>query len=124
MDVLRKSELSGGAAMPGNPPVKSRAASAWSLEDVETLIEMWNMRFTNEEIADVLERGPNAIAVKASRLNLPPRNAPVKLGKIRPCLRCATSFFSEGSGHRICDTCKSSDDWQSSGDGSYSVLEP
>ena len=31
----------------------------------------------------------------------------------RPCLRCHTTFLSEGAHHRICDTCKDSREWRS-----------
>jgi len=33
--------------------------------------------------------------------------------KVRSCLRCQTNFPSEGIGNRICDKCKSSDEYKS-----------
>lgn len=41
------------------------------------------------------------------------RQPKASLARTRTCLRCRTPFLSRGSGHRICNTCKSSDDWQS-----------
>lgn len=96
----------------------------WTDDDIETLIEMWHMRYSNADIADVLERVENAVAIKASRLSLPPRrdldrNADAK---IRKCLRCASSFHSHGAGNRICDPCKGSSEWMSGGDDYYRVM--
>lgn len=101
---------------PGDVPLKR--SGAWSEDDIETLIEMWNKRYSNQDIADALGRGANAIAIKASRVSLPPRSetANTASAKIRKCLRCRTSFHSHGAGNRICDTCKGSQDWQSGTD--------
>ena len=99
-------------------------AGLWTQADIETLIEMWHMKYTNADIADVLERAENAVAIKASRLSLPPRREleSRKNAKIRKCLRCSTSFHSHGSGNRICDTCKSSHKWRSGGEDYYRVM--
>ena len=96
----------------------ARKTGVWSDTDIETLIEMWHMRFSNQDIGETLDRGANAVAIKASRLSLPPRNEDAKnsASKIRNCLRCRKSFNSDGPGNRICDTCKGSQDWQSGTD--------
>lgn len=97
---------------------------AWTQSDIETLIEMWHMRYSNADIAEVLERRENAVAIKASRLSLPPRRELDRNSnaKIRKCLRCATSFHSHGAGNRICDPCKGSNEWMSGGDDYYRVM--
>jgi len=97
---------------------------AWTQSDIEALIEMWHMRYSNADIADVLERAENAVAIKASRLSLPPRRELEQnsFAKIRKCMRCSTSFHSSGPGNRICDPCKSSTDWQAGGDDYYRVM--
>lgn len=86
----------------------------WSEADVRTLISMWSSS-TNAEIAKVLGRGENAIAVKATRLKLPRKEVAAKMStpsskrngaKLRDCLTCRTPFYSEGSHNRICDPCK------------------
>lgn len=107
----------------GEEPERIRTG-AWSDEDIETLIEMWHMRYTNADIADVLTRAENAVAIKASRLSLPPRREleQVKDAKIRKCLRCQASFHSHGAGNRICETCKSSHDWRVGGGDYFHVL--
>jgi hypothetical protein len=99
-------------------------AGPWTDSDIETLIEMWHMRYSNADIADVLERAENAVAIKASRLSLPPRRVLTRNAdaKIRKCLRCASSFHSFGSGNRICDPCKGSSEWMSGGDDFYRVM--
>ena len=96
----------------------------WSDGDIETLIEMWHMRYSNADIADVLDRAENAVAIKASRLSLPPRREleQAKDAKIRKCLRCCTSFHSSGAGNRVCETCKCSHEWRSGGSDYYHVL--
>lgn len=110
-------------APPGSEQEVTRSGP-WSESDIETLIEMWHMKYSNADIAEVLERAENAVAIKASRLSLPPRrdlnrNADAK---IRKCLRCSTSFHSHGPGNRICDTCKGSSEWASGGDDYYRVM--
>lgn len=97
---------------------------SWTDSDIETLIEMWHMRYSNADIAEVLQRAENAVAIKASRLSLPPRRDLERRNdvKIRNCLRCATRFHSHGAGNRICDPCKTSSDWTSGGDHYYRVM--
>lgn len=99
-------------------------AGLWTESDIETLIEMWHMKYSNADIADVLERAENAVAIKASRLSLPPRRELEQSAgaKIRKCLRCSTSFHSYGSGNRICDTCKSSHEWRGGCEDYYRVM--
>lgn len=38
-------------------------------------------------------------------------NGEVKGGRIRNCLRCRKSFYSQGNFNYVCVTCKRSDDW-------------
>lgn len=108
---------------------RCRASGPWTREEITTLIEMWP-NHGNDEIASSLNRAANAVAIKASRLGLPPRvqvraavakstrNILRSSTRVRPCLRCMTPFFSEGAHHRICDKCKSGHSW-AAGSGSY-----
>ena len=88
----------------------------WSDVDINLLMRLWTKGMTNREIAELLDRHENAVAVKASRLGLPPKSgqrnrlSDVKIkAKMRPCLSCRGDFLSEGSHHRICCTCKNSE---------------
>lgn len=112
----KESEFGAGEDAPRNGP--------WSDSDIETLIEMWHMRYSNADIAEVLERAENAVAIKASRLSLPPRRERDRgtSAKIRKCLKCSSSFHSHGPGNRICDPCKASNEWMSGGDDYYRVM--
>jgi hypothetical protein len=94
----------------------------WSDEEITLLTRLWAENFSNLEISHRIGRRENAIAIKASRLSLPPKAqiaARAALEKhpknpkarVRPCLTCSRQFFSEGPGHRICDTCKSGRSW-------------
>ena len=94
------------------------ASTRWTERDVAKLIELWSTALSNAEIAEILNRKEAAIAVKASRINLP-RKTRLKtnpMSKTRPCLRCETRFYSAGRHNRICDSCKSSSEWQSGND--------
>jgi hypothetical protein len=127
MTLSTNRHLSGKTGETAPPDQEDEArirTGPWSEEDIETLIEMWHLRHSNADIADVLDRAENAVAIKASRLSLPPRREleQAKGAKIRKCLRCATSFHSHGAGNRICDTCKSSHEWRSGGSDYYHVL--
>lgn len=117
-------EGDGARHLPDPPEESPPRTGPWTDSDIETLIEMWHMRYSNTDIAEVLERPANAVAIKASRLSLPPRRELErnKSAKIRPCLRCRSSFHSHGSGNRICDPCKSSSDWMSGGDDYFNVM--
>ncbi|MCE6959654.1 GcrA family cell cycle regulator [Cereibacter sphaeroides] len=107
-----------------------RRSGQWSDEEIDQLIDLWGKNLSNFEIGERIGRRENAVAIKASRLKLPPKAvAQVQLAlgrtsrrpgaKVRPCLCCQRQFFSEGPGNRICDTCKSSRGW---GEGNeYSV---
>lgn len=110
----------------GKAPV--RKTGPWQDEDVQLLIRLWKDGHSNSEIAQKLGRQENAVAIKASRLRLPPKsvagermspeNAKNSNAKLRPCLTCQKTFFSEGFGHRICDSCKATSAWSS---GDYAV---
>jgi hypothetical protein len=106
----------------------SMKTGPWSDADIEKLIQLWNAGESNSAIAAKLGRRENAVAIKASRLHLPPKSSasgdlksPQPSGskaRLRPCLKCERTFYSEGSHHRICDACKSSSVWSS---GDYAV---
>lgn len=98
-------------------------SGAWNDHDVQNLVRMWRTGMKNSDIARELNRSPNAISVKASRIGLPPKehiqNMPPGM-KIRCCLRCRSQFFSEGPGNRICGACKNTDEWRSG--GGYQII--
>lgn len=101
-------------------PAIKQVSPKWSKDEVARLISFWNTGLTNKQIAEQLDRNETAVAVKASRINLPPR-ASVGTAKnanasVRACLRCTTPFFSSGAGNRFCDPCKDSSDWQDGSD--------
>lgn len=114
----------GRAQIAAEPEAEGARSGPWTESDIETLIEMWHMKYTNADIAEVLERAENAVAIKASRLSLPPRRDLERSenAKIRKCLRCSSSFHSHGAGNRICDPCKASNEWMSGGDDYYRVM--
>lgn len=96
------------------------AKGNWTRQEVDRLVSMWE---TSDipTIAKKLGRKKAAVAIKASRLKLPPmqrlrssqRVAAVNpKAKIRACLGCKTSFFSDGAHHRFCDKCKSTSVWR------------
>ena len=105
-----------------------RKTGPWDDADVQNLIRLWRDGNSNAQIAKQLGRQENAVAIKASRLRLPPKsvaaerltegNAKNGNAKLRPCLTCQKTFYSEGFGHRICDSCKSTSAWSS---GDYAV---
>ena len=113
----------GRSVMPG-PEEPAQKTGLWTDGDIETLIEMWHMRYSNADIAGALDRAENAVAIKASRLSLPPRREieSATSAKIRKCLRCQGSFHSHGAGNRICDPCKGTNEWRSGGDDYYRVM--
>ncbi|MXX88296.1 MAG: hypothetical protein F4213_08525 [Boseongicola sp. SB0677_bin_26] len=87
---------------------------SWTEDEVGTLIELWIEGQSVDDISCRLQRTSMSVQVKASRLNLPPRDATrgrLK-ARVRPCLVCSTLFFSEGPHHRVCDACKKCEDWQ------------
>ena len=91
----------------------------WSETDVAKLIELWSTNLSNAEIAKILKREESAVAVKASRINLPRRKqmkSKDSKARVRPCLRCQTPFYSGGPGNRFCDPCKDSSDWKNGND--------
>lgn len=112
-------------AQPAEAPAKTRTASVrWSDEEVQKLIDLWSSDLTNADIAKLLGREESAVAVKASRINLPRRakmKDPNSKARVRPCLRCSTPFYSTGPGNRFCDPCKESADWQN-GNDHYSTI--
>jgi len=96
----------------------------WSETDVAKLIELWSTDLSNAEIAKILKREESAVAVKASRINLPRRKqmkSKDSKARVRPCLRCQTPFYSGGPGNRFCDPCKDSSDWKN-GNDHYSAV--
>lgn len=112
------------------PAVPAHRKGPWAASEVSVLIRMWGEGASNAQIAQKLNRNENAVAIKASRLGMPAKSQAVekmrsadakntKKGKLRPCLSCQTTFFSEGVGNRICDGCKSTSSWSS---GDYVVM--
>ena len=100
--------------------IKPRTTSIrWSETDVAKLIELWSTDLSNAEIAKILKREESAVAVKASRINLPRRKqmkSANSKARVRPCLRCTTPFYSAGPGNRFCEPCKDSSDWKNGND--------
>lgn len=101
-------------------PVIPDATGNWTREEIDTLVSMWAYSDI-PAIAKKLGRKKAAVAIKASRLKLPPMQRGKSSvsntkknpnAKIRACLSCKTQFFSEGSHHRFCDKCKSSAVWR------------
>ena len=94
------------------------ARTPWTDQEISQLVALWEKQLSNAEIGRRLNRSETAVAVKASRINLPPRNAtqPVnRCARLRNCLRCSSPFHSSGPGNRICDPCKETQDWQNGG---------
>ena len=102
-------------AMPQTGPSRRAARAPWSEKEVSQLVELWGMNLSKAEIARRLNRGEAAVAVKASRINLPPRNLAQNASpqaRVRNCLRCSMPFHSSGFGNRICDPCKETQEWR------------
>lgn len=100
--------------------------NAWSEAQINLLVRLWGT-VPVADIAERLGRNPNSVAIKASRLGLPPlaqrkalktlRGANPK-ARVRPCLSCQTPFFSEGPHNRICEKCKDAEIWRTGGGAS------
>jgi hypothetical protein len=109
---------------PQLPATEKMGSTRWSDTEVEKLIDLWETKLSNAEIAKILKRNESAVAVKASRINLPRRSTAKdknSKARVRPCLRCTTPFYSSGPGTRFCDPCKESSDWQN-GNDSYATV--
>ena len=102
-------------AMPQTGSSRRAARAPWTEKEVSQLVALWGMNLSKAEIARRLNRGEAAVAVKASRINLPPRNLAQNAGsqaRVRNCLRCSMPFHSSGFGNRICDPCKETQEWR------------
>jgi len=107
------------AAKPQAATNTKRTPVRWSEADVVKLIDLWSTTLSNAEIAKKLNRNEAAVAVKASRINLPRRSTKTSTNskaRIKPCLGCSTPFHSTGPGNRFCDPCKAASDWQNGND--------
>jgi len=51
-------------------------------------------------------------SIKSPANDAPANLQPWDIPKVRPCLRCETSFSSTWSGDRICPRCKGSKAWK------------
>jgi Uncharacterized protein conserved in bacteria len=94
----------------------------WNDDRRQRLEELWQRGLSAYEIAAILSDSmvkisENAVQVQASRMSLSARfksdtpdavNGPAAM---RRCMRCTRLFMSEGKHNRICDPCKSSEDW-------------
>ncbi len=87
----------------------------WNDSDKSKLIELFNAGKSVDEIACQLQRTPQAVLNKCTRLSLSFRKRDKKtvLRKKKeideneiPCLRCRENFKSEGKFNRICDSCR------------------
>ncbi len=91
----------------------------WTDDEIHRLIDLWKRHIPFGRIARTMGRSRKSIAIKASRLGLTMRpywNDPFaanarKRGRARSCLSCRRTFFSEGPGNRICNSCKDSPQW-------------
>ncbi len=96
----------------------------WSDRDINILIDGWKNADSFCKIARRIGRTSQSVAIKACRMGLTSRpywndeylaNAR-RRGRSRKCLMCGGTFFSEGSGNRICENCKKRSGWNSGGD--------
>lgn len=110
------------AKPPARLAPQSAKNSVWNDDRRARLADCWGKGLTAFEIAGILSDAKTpiterAVQVQATRMNLSRRyesdHALVKTQK-RRCMRCTRLFASEGKHNRICDTCKESDDWNSS----------
>lgn len=121
-----------------SPRKEQRSLARWNDEEDEPLASLWMRGRTKGYIAQRVGKTVTAIAVRATRLQLPKRGKAgrgfvpglhllpppkVKLAviesdhipsrnnarqKMRNCLSCGRKFPSQHAGHRICNGCKSS----------------
>jgi DnaJ-class molecular chaperone len=54
------------------------------------------------------------MTIKSADIDFETVKATADVAAARACLRCASSFWSEGFGERICSRCKGSAVWRSS----------
>jgi hypothetical protein len=111
------------------PETHDRMTKRWTDEDIADLMRFWRQGLSNEEIADRLDRNQASVAVKASRLGLKGKRqsensrskTPQMKTQMRPCMSCRAPFPSEGTHHRICNTCKSGEMWSSGSASCYAI---
>lgn len=104
--------------MAKNASTDQDKSGSWSDSEIQALVKMWKEGAKNSDIAKKLNRSPNAVSVKASRIGLPPKDKITEMKatmKVRSCLRCRSQFFSDGPGNRICGGCKNTDEWKTGG---------
>ena len=123
----------------GLPPrerTSDRLYRRWTPREDEMLTGMWP-HHTLEEIAARVDRTADAVLARGRALGLGPapaagdmiggstmtvvptisRPAAGNQPGTRKCLKCGGQFWSRGKGHRVCDSCKQTEDWRF---GSYS----
>jgi len=121
-----------------SPPKEQRSLARWNDAEDELLARLWLKGRSKGYIAQRVGKTVTAVAVRATRLQLPKRGKagkgyvpglhllpPPKLKldlkeqghvpaqttsrqKMRNCLSCGRKFPSQHAGHRICNGCKSS----------------
>ena len=67
-------------------------------------LELWNQGCNTAEIAKILKRPEHEIYNTLAHLREERRKI--------VCLKCREPFASNGNGNRVCETCKSSDEWE------------
>jgi len=115
-------------------PSPALQTQSWKDQDI-LLKKMWFQGATQQEIAETLNRSPQAVMTRAARLGLPRRMASgrkvggknvqhkpyTKRGTSdtgtqkyieRICLMCLKKFGSVGKFNRICSDCKESRDYR------------
>lgn len=93
------------------------AQQVWTDYELLLLGKLIAEGFTNEQLAEALDRSVGSIQRKRQRSVDGPmaratttarRGLPEQVKAERTCLRCRKKFQSEGIGNRICPTCKNS----------------
>jgi hypothetical protein len=83
-------------------------AAAWTDEEVEHLSVMYwsDPRPTKEFMAAELGRTPSSVQTALAKFSIScAKHVTTTTGKVRPCITCERSFFSEGNHNRMCRRC-------------------
>lgn len=91
----------------------------WSPDQIQMLARLWAGNLSRLEIARRIGRSPGAVSVQASRLGLGSRTGNRGAAgalPMRDCNLCGKSFRPANRFIRICNHCRTSEDYQVSGD--------
>lgn len=95
---------------------QTKEPESWTISETQKLIDLAKSGLTIRDLCVAMGRTYNSVVTKTVRIGLLYNGHPRARGvdiAAQVEMRCKVPMISSGPGHRVCDPCKSTQEWRS-----------